>query len=553
MTQEIPDWLPGAFTEWKPLHQGAALALATLLQEDVPTVTAALLAGAGRMSWPAGFFGCFFGIWFGDALLYLVARGFGRKLLNGRWIRRRVTESSIERSQQWFAERGWWLLVGSRFVPGMRLPSYLAAGFLRVPFPRFLAVTGAAVAVWTLGIFGLAEAFGSIAKDWLQHWNGHGLAFLVLVAALLLAVKGAPMLFHRSRHTRVRQIWERARRWEFWPPWLFYLPVGLNYLWLGWKYRGLSLPSVANPGIANGGLIGESKFETLSELFRTSPEFTAEAWLLKEDRMDRRFAMLVEICDREQVGFPLIMKPDVGHRGFGVKLIHDLGEARDYLQHTPAPTVVQRFARGPLEVGVFYYRFPDQAVGHVFAVTEKIFPVVTGDGVRTIEDLIRVDPRARWVADRYLLRFTKRRNQILPKGERLRLVEAGNHAQGCIFQDGRHLITPELEARVDDISRRLSGFFIGRYDLRFESEDDLRSGRAFQILELNGASAEATSIYDARNSLLAAYAVLARQWELVFAIGAANRAKGASPVPLGTLLRCWRDANRLIATYPLAD
>lgn len=78
-------------------------------------------------------------------------------------------------------------------------------------------------------------------------------------------------------------------------------------------------------------------------------------------------------------------------------------------------------------------------------------------------------------------------------------------------------------------------------------------GRAFRILELNGASAEATSIYDARNSLRTAYAVLARQWELVFAIGAANRANGATPVPLGKLLRSWRDANRLFATYPPAD
>jgi hypothetical protein len=89
--------------------------------------------------------------------------------------------------------------------------------------------------------------------------------------------------------------------------------------------------------------------------------------------------------------------------------------------------------------------------------------------------------------------------------------------------------------------------------VRFESEEGLRSGRAFRILELNGASAEATNIYDARNSLGSAYAILAKQWELVFAIGAANRANGAAAVPVRKLLRAWRDANRLFASYPPAD
>jgi hypothetical protein len=99
----------------------------------------------------------------------------------------------------------------------------------------------------------------------------------------------------------------------------------------------------------------------------------------------------------------------------------------------------------------------------------------------------------------------------------------------------------------------LPGFFIGRYDVRFSSEGDLRAGRNFQILELNGAGAEATSIYDARNSLRSAYRTLFRQWELVFAIGAANRALGAEPTPLPELLRVWRAASRQFATYPPAD
>ena len=157
------------------------------------------------------------------------------------------------------------------------------------------------------------------------------------------------------------------------------------------------------------------------------------------------------------------------------------------------------------------------------------------------------------MADKYLSRFGHRRSEVLPLGESLKLVEAGNHAQGCIFRDGAHLWSEELERRIDGISQQLYRFFIGRYDIRYATDDDLRVGRNFQIIELNGAASEATNIYDARTSLFAAYRTLFGQWQLVFAIGAANRRHGSLPTKLSLLWRKWRETTALIATYPLAD
>ncbi len=88
MTNPAPMWLPLGFQEWMPVAQAATLALLTLLQEDVPTVSAALLASAGSLTWKAGFLGCFLGIWGGDALLYLLARGVGRPLMQQAWTRK---------------------------------------------------------------------------------------------------------------------------------------------------------------------------------------------------------------------------------------------------------------------------------------------------------------------------------------------------------------------------------------------------------------------------------------------------------------------------------
>jgi hypothetical protein len=147
----------------------------------------------------------------------------------------------------------------------------------------------------------------------------------------------------------------------------------------------------------------------------------------------------------------------------------------------------------------------------------------------------------------------ERRFEVLPAGESIRLVEAGNHAQGCIFREGGHLWSEELERRIDEISQRLHGFFIGRYDIRYASNEELGAGRNFQIIELNGAASEATSIYDSRNSLFSAYRTLFRQWALVFAIGSANRRRGCPPTAFRLLWRKWRETTALIATYPLAD
>ncbi len=550
MTEVLP-LSPSVVAEWIPFTKAAGFFLATFVLEDVAAVGAGLLLATGGISWSAAFAACFLGIWMGDAGLYALARYAGRGWFERSSLRRFTAK--VAESERWFAERGTPILIFSRLVPGARLPTYLAAGFLRVPLPRFLIITGVASCVWTVAILFLAQTFGERLTNWLGTYKHAGLLLLgvgVLLFGTLQLLRRAFVNFNSRRFIARLSRW---RHWEFWPAWMFYPPVGIYCAWLALKYRGLEVVTAANPGIFSGGIVGESKIATLKELSLSSPEFTAEAELVAGDTLAARLRSLDEIRTRLGVNFPFILKPDVGQRGAGIKLIRSKKQAEAYLRQTSAPLVAQRYAPGPLEAGIFYYRFPHEARGHIFAITEKLFPVLVGDGKSTVKELIWRDPRARFMADKYVQRFSERDNEVLAAGEELKLVEAGNHAQGCIFRDGRRLCTPELEMRIDDISQKLSGFFIGRYDIRFESEDDLRAGKNFQIIELNGAASEATSIYDARNSIFAAYRTLFRQWELVFAIGAANRKRGCAPTKLSLVWQKWREYSRLAATYPAAD
>ena len=557
------------------LLASTTIILLSFISEDAATISSALSLFGGPITWPLGFAACFAGIWLGDLGLYSLARCFRNPILKSRWIARFADATAIERYQIRFENHGWLALLASRFVPGTRMPTYVAAGLLSMPVTRFAIVTAFGALLWIGGIFIVAKLLGSQTLVWLSFGQNKIAAIILtslfLVAALFIfrkfsraVVAGvgdsshtAVFSFEINRDHRSRlQLPACIRRWlhwEFWPAWLFYIPVGIYYACLAVRYRSLSVPTLANPGIATGGFIGESKLEILDRLRRTSPEFTAAAFLVEGQTTRDRLLCLERICREHEITLPFILKPDVGQRGNGVRVIRSKPTALEYIQSVDAPVIVQRYVVGPREAGVFYYRFPEESRGHIFAITEKIFPTITGDGIRSVEELIRADDRAALMAPTYLRRFASCRDEVLAPGEILRLVETGNHAQGCIFRDGTRLHTDALERVVDQISQQLSGFFIGRYDIRYGSEEDFKQGRNFQILELNGATSEATSIYDPRNSLFSAYRTLFRQWGLVFAIGAMNRANGHRPCPITALWRNWRQYSTDALSYPLAD
>ncbi|MGH8047795.1 MAG: VTT domain-containing protein [Chthoniobacterales bacterium] len=528
----------------------AGLFLLTFVSEDAATLGGAALASLGKLGWGTAFLSCALGIWLGDLGLFLLARNFGRPLLDRLWLRKSATAQKVEQSEAWFDRFGWWALVLCRFVPGSRLPTFVTAGLLRMPVAKFAAVTGSLALLWVGIVFSLVRQFGTAAGMFAGSPQGAlaGTAVAIGLAVLFLSAGYWWPALRRRLHAPAFQRWVQ---WEFWPSWLFYLPIGANYLRLAIKYRGFNVPTCANPGMFTGGLIGESKFATLRDLERTSPDWTAASFLIGEGA--DRLAELERLVAAGELSFPFVLKPDVAQRGSGFKIVRSMHDAAAYLAAVDVPVVAQEYIRGPHELGIFYYRFPKERTGRIFAITEKIFPVVFGDGRRTVEELILADARAAIMAGVYLGRFARERGRVPVFGEPLRLVEAGNHAQGCIFQDGMHLWSADLEARIDEISQALPDFYVGRYDVRFESLEELKNGREFSILELNGAASEATSAYDARKSLGDAYRMLFQQWEIVFAIGAANRRAGHRADSLETLWTELRRYKQRSACHPIAD
>jgi membrane protein DedA with SNARE-associated domain len=546
--------LPAGFGEWNPVLQAITLAALTLVSEDGAAIGAALLSAVGLLEWRGSFCGIFLGIWFGDVALYAVARRWGRPLLAQPWVARRIPPARLAASERWFARVGGWALIACRVAPGTRLPTYLAAGLLRMPFATFLAITGAAAFAWSAAVFSLSFTLGTAVERFLPTARKAAVVIPLAIIAIWLLIAGLRRLADRKARWRFMGWVGRWRHWEFWPAWLFYAPVALYYAWLALRFRGCTLPTAANPGMTHGGMVGESKFDTLRELMATSPEVTASAFRIEAGpAVKPRVEQLLAAMDASGLMFPLVLKPDLGQRGLGIKVVRSAAEAAAYFASMAHAVVAQRYVAGPFEAGIFYVRMPGEAQGRILAITEKIFPRLVGDGKHTVEELIWRDRRARCMARRYLHRLNARRAEVLPAGETLRLVEAGNHAQGCIFRDGADWWSRQLELAMDEISRRLTGFHFGRYDVRFSCLEEFRAGRGFQILELNGAASEVTGIYDSRNTLVTAYRTLFRQWRIAHEIGAANRARGWIPTPARTLFAVWRSATRQFAACPDAD
>ncbi len=337
---------------------------------------------------------------------------------------------------------------------------------------------------------------------------------------------------------------------EFWPGWLFYAPVVAQWIYLGLRYGDMSLPTAANPLIDTGGLCGESKSEILTMAGPAAREWIAP-WFSFRAGVDDP----VPLAEASGFGWPVVLKPDIGCNGTGVKLIHDAAALAAAVPEYPRGVVllIQKYVPEPGEAGLFYIRYPHETEGRVTSLTLKFAPYVTGDGRSTLEALVLADPRASKVPQLYLPRLGSRRADVPAAGEVVPLVFTGNHCKGSVFVNGADAITPALARQVDAIARDIPGFHFGRIDARYGSEAALRLGQGFTIIEVNGAGSEATHIWDARCTLREAYAAQFTHYRAAWEIGRANRAAGHKTSGLRTMYRKWRLQLRLLASYPTND
>jgi membrane protein DedA with SNARE-associated domain len=545
ITLNSPEFLrPEAWAHLPPSLSFFGIALATWLAEDLTLIASASLWVRGDLSGLLVLAANVIGISSGDLLLYALGRLFGGALPRVPLVGRFFKPSAIEKGTRFFQRKGGKnLVLVARFVPGIRLPTYTAAGIFKAPFWPTAAVMVLSGLVWVplqmLAVRGLGRH--------LSLWQT-ALAALIFFAFVAWFLQGFVQHEWRLRWIGLR----RLAHFEFWPPWLFYLPLVPVYAWLAFKYDAWLLPSLADPGIEGGGLIGESKQAILQGLPDSSPHKLKQA-LFQGGRSDSGEAVMAW-AKEQGLSLPLVLKPDLGQRGDGVRLLRDVTSVLVYAAEAQYAFVAQEYCPYEREAGLFYARPPWGGAAILFSITDKRFPEVLGDGVQTLAELILRHPRARWCARTFFARFEDQLDDVLTPGEHLRLVQGGNHSQGALFLNGARLASPALVASLDAIAQAIPGFYIGRFDVRFLDEESLMQGLNYKVVELNGAGSEATHIWDPDFKLSLAYRVLARQWRMLFEYGAWQRTyKGLQPMGVRDFLRRAWAYRQLSRRYPPAS
>jgi pimeloyl-ACP methyl ester carboxylesterase len=496
--------------------------------------------------------------------------------------------AAVDRAATWLRTRHWvlealvvtllalasWrlgLVVVAALVAGM----YVDYGVASVGLAVAIAIRGPGV--WRRALC-LPIAIVALLPAWLivrfggwwavDRWGVPALVVVILIAAPLTWM--LPRVWTRAGRQRIRaQVW----RWishEFWPSWISYLLLAPTFVTQTLRYRHPVVFTATNPGIAGaGGFIGERKSTIASALAKAGAPLLPTALVRMHSDPQRRVARIEKLLATrpELGGYPVVLKPDRGERGRAVRVCRNVEDVREQVARVPADLVLQRFDPSPHEVGLFWVRLrrPGEGdehgrEGEIFAVTRKIFPTIVGDGRRTLRQLVLDDDRFRVQEPVFARRFGRAIDRVPPAGERVRMGLAGNHAQGCRFEDGAHLITDELTDAIDRICRTfpgadggLGGLDIGRFDIRYSDEAELMAGRGFSVIELNGSSAEATNVYDPTRTWWWAIEVMSQQWAHAYRLGAMRRAMGHRPVgPLELIAMIWR-ARRVRPENGLAD
>lgn len=251
---------------------------------------------------------------------------------------------------------------------------------------------------------------------------------------------------------------------------------------------------------------------------------------------------IIELVRNADLNYPLVGKPDIGMQGLSVKKLNCEEELLEYAAGSKVDFLLQGFVPFQNEVGIFYFRNPGEKHGHLSGIVAKEFVTVTGDGKSSLEELLKKEKRFVLQLKNLRRSLGEKIKEVLPAGKKEIVVPYGNHVRGAKFIDASHLIDEQLTRSIDAVCRNVAGFYYGRMDIRYNTWEELKEGRNFSIIELNGAGSEPTHIYDPKHSIFYAWKEIIRHWNILYRISRLNHKRNKIPfMKISDGLKMFRD------------
>ena len=315
----------------------------------------------------------------------------------------------------------------------------------------------------------------------------------------------------------MKKLTQKLISWQHWPFFPFYFPVSFVWLWYCLRSGSLWFFSTSNPTLTFGGFEGESKDEMYHLL--AAENYPKTIYLNPENS----FCHVCEKVKMNSFSYPFIVKPNTGMAGILFRKIDNESQLKIYHQLMPVDYIIQDYIDYPLEVSVFYHRYPENKTGTISALFSKKLPSIKGDGVSSIGELVKKNKPE--IKEEINKLPTEKLAEILVKDEVFYLSFVGNRYHGTTFHDLSDLIDKDLLDVFDNISLT-NDFYYGRYDIKCQSIEDLKKGQNFSILEFNGAGSIPNHIYTGRYNLAGAYKEILKHWKALYEISSYNHEHG---------------------------
>jgi membrane protein DedA with SNARE-associated domain len=179
----------------------AAICLGSLgvpIPEEIPIITAGVLARQDVILWWVALPLCLAGVLSGDIVLYWAGRHWGDHVLDLRPVRHILDRARRQRLAAAYRKNGVIIVFAARHVMGIRAAAFLTAGIARIPFWKFLAADAAAAGITVPLGFGLAYLFAEHVEKLVA--NVHRIdRWITLIALVTFAAWVGYVIWRRSR------------------------------------------------------------------------------------------------------------------------------------------------------------------------------------------------------------------------------------------------------------------------------------------------------------------------------------------------------------------
>lgn len=324
--------------------------------------------------------------------------------------------------------------------------------------------------------------------------------------------------------------------WETWDWRIKYVPLIPSWIWYSLRSGSVWFFTPSNPSLVFGGFDGVSK----KEMYKHLPENSYPKSIYVS--AGTPFLEVEGRVITEGFSYPVVVKPEVGRKGLMFRKIESAHDLMLYHKKMPVNYILQDYIDYPVEVSVFYYRYPNQENGTITGFLRKEFLTVTGDGRSTLLELIRKDARASLRLGELKTKHKNKLGQVIPDGESYRLSYALSRGGKLVSLE--HEKDERLLKVFDKLSHHAKHFYYGRYDIKCASIEDLKEGRNFCILEYNGSGGEPQHVYGNGHNLLKACRILLQHWEVMYQISKHNHQAGVNYWKFNEGWKFFRRANR---------